>query len=117
LSDANTIFIRKICNLLSIESNITSSSDYDIISGKSERLVDLCRQAGAKTYLSGPAARDYLDVALFADAGIGVEFMDYEGYRPYNQPHPPFAHAVSIVDLILCTGPDARSYLKIASKR
>ncbi len=37
---------------------------------KTERLVALCRSAGATTYLSGPTARDYIDESLFHDAGI-----------------------------------------------
>jgi hypothetical protein len=37
--------------------------------------------------------------------------MDYGSYREYNQPHPPFDHGVSILDLIASTGPEARSFL------
>ena len=38
--------------------------------GKTERLVGICRQAGADTYMSGPAARGYIDAGVFAAAGI-----------------------------------------------
>jgi hypothetical protein len=37
--------------------------------------------------------------------------MDYTGYPEYPQSHPPFAHGVSIVDLLMHTGPQARDYL------
>jgi hypothetical protein len=40
--------------------------------------------------------------------------MDYSGYPEYAQGHPPFDHPVSVVDLILNTGPNARKYMKVA---
>jgi len=38
--------------------------------------------------------------------------MDYQGYPKYGQVHPPFEHAVSVVDLILNQGPEAPRYMK-----
>ena len=45
-------------------------------------------------------------------AKIKLTYFDYEGYPEYAQLHPPFDHAVSIIDLIVSTGPDARRHLK-----
>ncbi len=115
LTEVNVGFLRAICERLGIKTPITSSSDYEIVPGKSERLLHICRQAGADAYLSGPAARDYIDEPMFASAGVAVEFVNYEGYRAYDQPYPPFEHGVSIVDLILCTGSQAASYMKFGS--
>jgi hypothetical protein len=112
LSQVNHHFIRSICQLLGIKTRITWSTDYQPAEGKTERLVSLCRQAGASSYLSGPAARDYIDPTLFQAAGIELTFMDYSGYPEYEQLHPPFDHAVSILDLILSQGPDAPRYMK-----
>jgi hypothetical protein len=112
LSAINYRFLTAICRLLEIPTRISWSMDYTLPDGKTERLVDLCRQAGASTYLSGPAARDYLDESLFERAGIGVEYMDYSGYPEYVQRFGPFEHGVSILDLIFHTGPDARRYMK-----
>ena len=53
----------------------TLASDYALVDGRSERLLDLCKQAGAATYLSGPAARAYLDEKIFEDAGIQSRFL------------------------------------------
>jgi hypothetical protein len=90
--------------------------NYEMIEGKTERLVHLCRQAGATDYLSGPAARGYLDEAQFQEAGIAVRWMDYSSYTEYPQVYPPFDHAVSVVDLILNTGPAARTFMKGAGE-
>ena len=112
LSEINFHFISGICRLLGITTKISWSTDYQLGEGKTERLVDLCRQAGASDYLSGPAARDYLDESLFAQGGISVRYMDYSGYPEYEQVHPPFDHAVSIIDPILNVGRDTRLFLK-----
>jgi hypothetical protein len=112
LSDVNRLFLSGICARLGIDTELRWSTDYTSRGERSERLLSLCEEAGATEYLSGPSARDYLDEELFAKAGIGVAFMDYDGYPEYAQPHPPFEHGVSILDLLLCTGPDAPDYLK-----
>jgi hypothetical protein len=112
LSEINHAFITAICRALRIETPIAWSSDYDARDGRTERLVDLCRAAGATVYLSGPSARDYLDESAFAGAGIAVAWADYGGYPEYPQVHPPFDHAVSALDLLFCTGPDALGYMK-----
>jgi hypothetical protein len=112
LSLVNHSFIAAVCQVLGIQTRITWSTDYHPRQGRTERLVDLCAQAGATEYLSGPSARDYLDLEAFAGAGLTVHFADYSGYRPYEQPYPPFDHAVTILDLLFCTGPAAIDYLK-----
>jgi hypothetical protein len=112
LSHINERFIRWTCGVLGIQTPITRSCDYDLVDGPTARLADLCTQLKATTYLSGPAAKDYLDRDRFADAGIEVEWMQYEGYPPYSQQGTPFEPGVSILDLLLNTGDDAREYME-----
>jgi hypothetical protein len=76
-----------------------------------ERLVSLCEAVGADRYLSGPAAKDYLDVAAFAATGITVEWMDYSGYPEYPQLWGAFEPRLSIIDLLLNTGNAAADFL------
>jgi WbqC-like protein family len=111
LSAINERFIAALCDVLGITTPIRRSADYGVTGRASQRVVDLCRAAGATRYLSGPAAKAYLDESLFRSNGIDVAWMDYSGYREYPQLHPPFEHAVSVVDLIFNTGPAARDYL------
>ncbi len=112
LSDVNHAFLTGLCGMLGIETRVTWSTDYAVRSGRSERLVDLCLASGATEYLSGPSARDYLDVAAFEAAGVQVRFADYGGYPEYPQPHGPFVHQVSVLDLLFCTGPRAIEHMK-----
>jgi hypothetical protein len=112
LSSVNFRFLEAICRLLGIQTKISWSMDYRLVEGKTERLVDLCRQVGAKEYLSGPSAMDYIEEASFVQAGIALRFMDYSGYPEYEQRFPPFDHQVSIIDLILNTGQNARRFMR-----
>jgi hypothetical protein len=112
LTEINEHFLRAICDVLQIRTTITRSSDYALADGRSERLLDLCIQAGARTYLSGPAARRYLDETLFEAAGVAVAWMSYDGYAEYPQLYPPFEHAVSVLDLLFNAGRSARQYMK-----
>lgn len=111
LSEINIGAIRLINSLLGINTKLSSSSDYTLPEGKTERLVSLCKQAGASVYLSGPAAKDYLQEDRFKQEKIEVEWKDYSGYREYPQLFPPFTHAVSVLDLMFNTGPDALAFI------
>ncbi len=77
----------------------------------SERLFLISQRLGATTYLSGPAARSYLDVDLFRRHGIEVSWHE-DIYPSYPQRGSDrFDHFVSILDLLMNCGPSARRYL------
>jgi hypothetical protein len=113
LSCVNYTFIKAICAILGITTPITWSSAYPTSAERNRRLIDLCRAVGATEYLSGPSAREYLDVGAFEATGITVRFVDYAGYPEYPQPHGPFEHGVTVLDLLFCTGPRALDYMKV----
>jgi len=97
---------------MGIKTKISWSSDYSLVDGKTERLLGLCLSSGAAEYVSGPAAKDYLDESLFSEHGIKVTWMDYSGYTEYEQRFPPFEHGVTILDLIFNEGPNAYKFMK-----
>jgi hypothetical protein len=112
LSKINFSFLKTIADTLNIKTKIISSSHLTLTEGKTQRLVNLCEQIGADTYLSGSAAKDYLDVSLFEKQQIKVQWMDYSNYKPYNQLHTEFEHSVSILDLIFNEGTNANKFMK-----
>jgi hypothetical protein len=116
LTELNLMFIRAIAARLGIATEIIRSRDLGVSGERSQRLVSICETVGAKTYLSGPSAQAYLDERLFEEADIRVEWMDYSGYPPYEQLHGPFAHGVSIIDLIMNQGPQAASLMKFSRR-
>ncbi|MCS6820379.1 MAG: WbqC family protein [Microscillaceae bacterium] len=112
LSQINWYFLTHINHFLGIKTPMRFSSDFVLIEGKTERLVNLCQQLQATDYYSGSAAKSYLDEALFEQAGIRLHYLDYSGYPEYPQLYPPFTHQVSILDLIFNTGKQATKYMK-----
>lgn len=112
LSALNYRFLCALCALLGIPTKLSWSMDYPLVGDRNERLVSLCQQTNATTYLTGPTAREYLNEELFVEAGISVRYMDYDGYPEYPQLFPPFTHYVSILDLLFSVGPDAPRYMK-----
>lgn len=112
LSEINLSFIVLINDILGIKTRIKKSSDYELVEGKTEKLLGICEQAGADVYLSGPSAKGYFDLALAEEKGISVEWMDYNGYPEYFQLHGSFEHGVTILDLIFNEGPNAIKFMK-----
>ncbi len=112
LSRINARFLTEINKILKINTTISWSSDYQLTGEKTERLVNLCLDAKASEYISGPSAKTYLDISLFSEANIKVTWMDYSNYPVYPQLHVPFEHGVSILDLIFNQGPNATHYMK-----
>lgn len=74
LVETNVGILRRICERLRITTPIVLDHPTDLRS--TERLVDLCQQHGATTYLSGASGPKYLDISLFARAGVRVEVQD-----------------------------------------
>lgn len=112
LSRLNRCFIEAVCRYLGIATVITNSWDYSLADGRTERLVDLCSQAGGTEYVSGPAAKDYIEEHLFAKAEIKLTWFDYHGYPEYPQLWGEFTHAVTILDLLFNCGRDSGRYMR-----
>lgn len=114
LSALNRLFIEAICDYLRIDTKISNSWDYGLDGERTERLVSLCQQTGANIYISGPAAKSYLDESLFTRRNIKVEWFSYEGYLEYPQLHGEFVHNVSILDMLFNCGTHTSRYMKVA---
>ena len=112
LSILNRDLIKVICAYLGITTKISNSCDYRSIAGQSERLADLCVQAGATEYISGPLAKDYIDENPFTELGIKLTWFDYDGYPEYPQLWGQFTHGVTILDLLFNCGKEACRYMK-----
>ena len=61
LSEINYKFIVAINEILGISTKVRWSSDFDLINGKSEKLLGICKDCNANVYFTGPASKDYLD--------------------------------------------------------
>lgn len=112
LSEVNCRLLAGLCALLGITTPFRWSRDYGGEGQKTDRLVSICRAAGARAYLSGPSARDYIEPEKFAAAGVALEYMSYAGYPEYPQCFGAFDHGVSVLDLLFNVGTEAPRYMK-----
>ena len=95
---------------------IRSSSIPGIDGRRTDRLIQILQYVGAKHYISGPAARDYVEEDKFKTAGISLEYMQYN-YPEYPQLYPPYDPYITILDLMFMVGKEALSYIRSDSAR
>jgi hypothetical protein len=110
LVDLDLAIIEWLARELGIATSRHRASELGVSGDRNERLLNLCRHFCATTYLSGDAARDYLDVSQFSANGIKVVWHDYV-HPTYNQQHGEFVSHLSLLDLILNMGPDSLAVL------
>lgn len=115
ISQLNLRLIKAICSYLKIDTPVVLSRDYDASGAKTERLIDLLKKTGATIYLSGSAAKGYIEEELFKENNIELEYKTYD-YKPYPQLWDKFTGKVTVLDLIANVGPESRQFLKSQSK-
>ena len=113
LSDINYLFLQRILSILEIKTKLIRAPHVDLSINATQRLVNICKDLGCTTYLTGPSAKNYLEVDRFRKEGIAIEWMNYSNYPTYAQNRPGFEHHVSILDVLFNCGPNARQYVLI----
>jgi len=68
-----------------------------------QRIVEIGNKLGADTYLAGIGGKNYMDVALFNEAGIEVKFLEMPIIE-YPQLNGEFIPHLGSIDLLLNTG-------------
>lgn len=111
LSALNRDLIGWACDKLSIETRFEDASAMDLPEDRNERLLAIMEWLGGTVYLSGAAADSYLDKDAYRARNLGLEYKVYD-YPDYPQLHGDFEGAVTVLDLLFNTGPNARGYLK-----
>lgn len=111
LSRLNQYAIISISKLCGIKTEFMNSNDFHVNGVKHEKLLNLLNMVNADMYLSGFAANAYIVAEDYQKAGIELVWKDYTGYPEYLQMHKPFIHEISIIDLLMNTGPEAPWYI------
>lgn len=103
LIDVNRYLMKKISEMIGIETCFSDSKDYVLEGNKVEKLLNLLKQVKANEYISGPSGKNYIDPFrhLFEENNIKLTYMDYSKYTPYTQLKQPFVHEVSIIDMMV----------------
>jgi hypothetical protein len=108
LCDLNTALISGIADRLGISGKrINSSEIAEKSADRRDRLVDICKQVGADTYLSPAGAAGYLNEddgeAQFAAKGMTLLYQRYE-HPYYPQVNGAFLPYMCVLDLIANVG-------------
>ena len=120
LGEINVMLLKMVCDILELATPFMRSEDVSrVATTPTGRLVEICVARGANAYVSGPAARAYIDAEVFDAAGVALFYANYIGYPTYDQGKGgPFEHAVSMLDAIFRIGGlAARDQLKALKSR
>ena len=110
LVDLDLAVTAAMCRWFGLSRTVVRSSQLDVRGEQSERLVRLCQRFGARRYVSGNAAQEYLDTAMFEREGIRVEWQNFV-HPTYPQQHGEFVPYLSAIDLLLNCGDEAPAFL------
>ena len=108
LASLNEELTRLLLDGLGLRGRVLRSSEIRPAGAKSAMLADLADRTGASVLRVGEGARAYLDTALLASRGITAEMASYR----YPEGHEPGAGPLSVLDLLLHHGPQARSLVE-----
>jgi hypothetical protein len=111
LASLDDALVQVLFDHLGVSTPRRKSSAMGVESSGTRLILDLCRSVGARTYISGPFGREYLDLPSFRGAGIEVRFHDYPHPR-YRQVYDGFEPFMSVLDLLFNEGPQSLGVLR-----
>jgi hypothetical protein len=113
LLDLNVSLLQFFLDVLEIRTPLGLTSEMGPIPGqKSDFVLNMCRMAGATTYLSGEGgSREYLDLEAFRVGGVDIQWQSFK--------HPDYPRGegekqlrgITALDLIFYCGPASAAIL------
>lgn len=100
LYEINRIFIEWVVKTLGITTKLIFLESYPDFSSPTERLISILKDHEATHYLSGPSASNYVDLALFQDANIDFNYVQYNELISKFLTHSEALKQSSILQLI-----------------
>jgi len=110
LIDLDMEFIYRLNAILGLNRKIIFASALNIKTDKTERLINICQILNADSYLTGDAAKDYIEKDKFDNNNIRLEFHNYS-HPTYKQLYGKFMPFLSIVDLLFNNGGESLEIL------
>lgn len=105
LCDLNLSILSYLIKLLDLDNTrILKSSDLNISSFSTHRLIDLVKKTGCDTYLEGGGATGYQEDNLFKDAGISLLKQNFSHPTYPQRGNPNFVAGLSILDALFNCG-------------
>lgn len=116
LSDLNSKIIKTICSdFFNINKSFYFQSELSVCGKGSDLILDICKKIGAKEYISGPGAVEYLNEQSFLENNISVNYIKNELPDLYPQFYSKngFMKDLSALDFILQTGEKWEDYFSL----
>jgi hypothetical protein len=104
LHELNLELIQRIALELELSTKIVTSSEIETNSDPNQRLIELTQHFNCGTYLSGQAAREYLNIEKFKDNTIEVLWYEFDEMFQYKHQSSNFLPKLSIIDLLMNLG-------------
>ena len=115
LSALNLAVLRWLLETFGINTPLRLASEMSLRDDPTDRLIDICRAAGATHYLAGSGATSYMDVPRFEASGVTLEVQDFR-HPVYPQCYDPFIPGMAAIDLLFTSGDDALRQLREARR-
>ena len=115
ISELNIHLIECLKNALQMrEKKTIISSELALREDPTDRLIDICKDLGADTYLAGQGGADYMDLTRFEKNGLKVIMQEFK-HPVYSQLFGDFESHMSIVDLLFNCGPESMDMIRSAN--
>jgi len=107
LTDLCYEMLKYFVKTLGITTTLVLSSEMKNVEGfKTDLVINICKELGATTYISGVMGRDYLNEEKFRNENIKLVYQNYKHPR-YTQLFGKFEPYMSIIDLLFNYGPES----------
>ena len=104
LADYNINFIVKISEKLGLNTKFLKSSEFNIKTKSTQRLIDLVKKVNGNIYLSGSGGDKYQDKNLYEENNIKLIYNKMPKFEYTQLKTDKFIYGLSIVDVIFNIG-------------
>ena len=111
LFELNMDIIKFLMNKLNIKTSIIFSSELKISEQGSNKILKICKELNADTYISGIGGKEYLNEEDFIKNKINLKFQNFE-HPIYQQIFKPFHPNMAAIDLLFNEGHNAEKIIK-----
>ena len=111
LYEINIELIKWVMQEFNIKTKIILSSEIEAGGENSDKILNLCKNTGAKEYLSGISGSNYLNENEFKKNNITIKYQNF--FHPiYNQLNYEFIPQISSIEALFMMGSDAHLLVK-----